>query len=303
MDDKIAILVVTYNRINMLHENICALLNQTYKELDLFVIDNASTDGTEEEVQRYKTDERFHYYNTGKNLGGAGGFSFGLKKIIEMKYKYCWIMDDDAIPEKDGLKELIKDMKWIGENNFSFLASTVQWIDGSICKMNAVSIKTELIYDKLYACRRGLLPIKNCSFVGCFVNLRCAIRVGLPIKEFFIYGDDSEFTLRLSKEKQAYFSANSIIIHKMKDNVRIGIAEASEDRLNRYSFEYRNRVYIYRNHDHLNYLVILAIYLKECVKVILRSKNKKLLRITIILNGFVRGIKFKPQVEFVKMLE
>ena len=44
--NSIAILVVTYNRKHMLLENINAILNQSYKEFDYYVIDNASTDGT-----------------------------------------------------------------------------------------------------------------------------------------------------------------------------------------------------------------------------------------------------------------
>lgn len=298
MNNEIAILVVTYNRKKLLKENIEAILELSYSSFDLFIVDNCSADGTGEEVKKYQDDERVKYYNTGANLGGAGGFSFGLKIIMKNCYKFCWIMDDDAIPERESLLALVIDMEHLGADNFSFLASTVKWIDGSACKMNAVSVQKYKINDYLYACNKGLLPIENCSFVGCFVNLNIAKEIGLPIREFFIYGDDSEYTLRLSTKQQAYVSASSIIVHKMDSNVRIGIAEAPIERLERYNYEYRNRVYIYRNRNHYSYLKIIVIYLKECAKVILRSKNYKMKRIKIILKGLYKGGSFNPQIEF-----
>lgn len=49
MEKITAVLVVTYNRVNLLKENIEALLNQTRNDLDIYIVDNASSDGTAEE--------------------------------------------------------------------------------------------------------------------------------------------------------------------------------------------------------------------------------------------------------------
>ena len=59
-------IVVTYNRKQLLEENINALLNQTYQNHDIMVIDNASTDHTDEMLKNYQ--DKILYYNTGKNL-------------------------------------------------------------------------------------------------------------------------------------------------------------------------------------------------------------------------------------------
>ena len=52
--NKVAIIVVTYNRKKLLKKNIEALLNQNYKDFDLFIIDNASTDGTYNYIKKFK---------------------------------------------------------------------------------------------------------------------------------------------------------------------------------------------------------------------------------------------------------
>lgn len=82
---EIAAVVVTYNRKELLKKNIEALLKQTYKEFDIYIIDNASTDGTYEYIKEYIDSNQIHYENTNKNLGGAGGFNFGIKKVVESR--------------------------------------------------------------------------------------------------------------------------------------------------------------------------------------------------------------------------
>ena len=61
---KVAVIVVTYNRKELLIENINALLKQTYKNLDILVIDNHSTDGTKMAIQSYIDKNKIKiYYN------------------------------------------------------------------------------------------------------------------------------------------------------------------------------------------------------------------------------------------------
>lgn len=298
--NKVAVLVVTYNRKKLLSENIEALVNQTYKNFEFFICDNASTDGTEifvkEQMRKYPF---IRYYNTGANLGGAGGFSYGLKKIVQKGYQYCWIMDDDSVPEFNALEKLVEASELLGKENFSFLASTILWTDGTPCKMNQYTVLTN-VYDNLKATQNGLIPTDRCSFVGCFVNLDYTRKLGLPIKEFFIYGDDTEYTLRLSKEKAAYMCSGSIIVHKMATNVRLGVAEAQKERIERYWYEYRNRIYIYRKHNQISWGKILFKYAKECAKVIIRSKDSKRERLAVIIKGFLAGIVFHPSIEKIK---
>ena len=76
---KCAVVVVTYNRAQLLRENLEALLQQTFSDFDILLIDNASTDGTVDVVRSF-SDPRIRYFNTGKNVGGAGGFAIGMEK-------------------------------------------------------------------------------------------------------------------------------------------------------------------------------------------------------------------------------
>ena len=113
--DTVAV-IVTYNRKDLLKESIEALCRQT-RPSDIMVVDNASTDGTEEMVREIMASMSEHsehgkiiYHNMGENLGGAGGFSFGVKQAYNDGYKYIWLMDDDCIVKKDSLEELLKEI-------------------------------------------------------------------------------------------------------------------------------------------------------------------------------------------------
>ena len=103
---RTAAVIVTYNRKAMLQRCLRALCAQTAGVPELWVIDNASTDGTAELVAQLNLPT-MHYYNTGKNLGGAGGFACGIQQAACSGAEYLWIMDDDCLPEPDALQQLL----------------------------------------------------------------------------------------------------------------------------------------------------------------------------------------------------
>ena len=102
---SVAAVVVTYNRIEMLKQCIDHLKRQSYKLQRIYVIDNASTDGTYEEFCK---KEDIAYYRLAENEGGSGGFYCGIKKAYEDGYDYIWGMDDDAFPSYDALCKIME---------------------------------------------------------------------------------------------------------------------------------------------------------------------------------------------------
>ena len=104
----IAAVIVTYNRKNMLFKCIDCLEKQTAGGLDILVIDNASDDGTGEDLRPLADSGKIKYFNTGENLGGAGGFSFGIERAATLGYQYIWLMDDDTLVHADTLEKLLE---------------------------------------------------------------------------------------------------------------------------------------------------------------------------------------------------
>ena len=105
--NAVAAVDVTYNRKEMLATCLRKLCEQEGAACDILVIDNASTDGTEAMIREQYPNPDLHYFNTGTNLGGAGGFSFGMRKAVELGYAYIWAMDDDTYAEPDALSAFL----------------------------------------------------------------------------------------------------------------------------------------------------------------------------------------------------
>ena len=293
MEYKICAIVVTYNRKKLLEENINALLKQSYKKFDLLIIDNGSTDGTQQMVNIYR-DSRLKYINTGSNLGGAGGFSFGLRKSIELGYDYAWIMDDDTIPEEKSLESLIKKTKGI---DFSFMSCLTKWIDGNLAKMNIQEIDKNIIAENEILSKR-LIPIIRASFVACYINLHYARKAGLPIKEFFIYGDDFEYTFRLTKYQKAYLDLDSVVIHKMPNNTDVNVLDLPKEKINRLFYNYRNLFYIKRKNGLKESIKYLFHCFNSIIKVLFCARDSRFKRAFYIVKGTVYGIFFNPDIEY-----
>ena len=68
----------------------------------------------------------------------------------------------------------------------------------------------------------------------------------MPISEFFIYGDDQEYTARLRKLAPAYLDFDSVIVHKSPSNKGADVASADETRIDRFFYQARNGMYIAR---------------------------------------------------------
>lgn len=293
--NSIAAIIVTYNRRALLNENIHALENQTAKNLDLLIIDNASTDGTEEMVKELaETFTNINYFNTGANLGGAGGFQYGIKKTVELKYDYLWIMDDDCIPTETALQELLNAASFL-DYNFGFLSSQVLWKDNSICKMN---IPRETVFKNLTDFSENLKKVEMASFVSLFVKRETIEELGLPIKEFFVWTDDWEFTRRISMKYPSYWVKKSIVIHKSASNIGANVYSDSYERLNRYNYLYRNDVYLYRREGIRGFGYEAVRLLYHTFKVVTTAKDHKKERIEKIFKGTMNGLKFKPEIEY-----
>lgn len=292
MDKKVVAVVVTYNRKKILKECINALIGQTYHNLDILIIDNASTDGTVELVKAF-VDPQIHYKNTGANLGGAGGFQFGIKEGAKLNPDYLWLMDDDSIPTPTALEKLIKAATKLG--NFGFLSSKVLWKDHSMCKMNVPKIS---LNRKLTNFDGAPKRIIMGTFVSFFVPLEVVKKVGLPIKEFFIWADDFEYSRRISRHYPSYFIPDSLIIHKCKSNNGSNIVTDVPERFSRYRYAYRNEVYVYRREGFPGWIHLFLKTVIHMIKIILQSSDNKRKRLQIVLTSTKKGISFNPKIEF-----
>lgn len=292
---KVIAVIVTYNRKELLKESIEALLSQNYKNCDVLVIDNASTDGTYEYIGELLKNDRVKYVNTGANLGGAGGFNYGIKEAYKLGCDFIWVMDDDCIVHNDTLEKFIEaDEKLNGD--YGFLSSKVLWKNGNICKMN---VQKRTFLKWLNDFNKPLIKIAMASFVSLFIKADVVKKVGLPIKEFFIWTDDWEYTRRISRKYKCYFVNDSVVTHKCANNVGADISTVDGERVNRFKYLYRNDVVLYRGEGIKGWILLYIRLAIHKLRILRSDKKDKKDRIKIINEAIKKGKKFNPQIEYI----
>lgn len=297
---KIAAIIVTFNRLELLKQCVESIKVQSLA-CDILIVNNCSTDNTEAwALEQVLNNNRVFYKNTGSNIGGAGGFNFGVRWAIESNYDYIWLMDDDCLPYENALEELIK-VHCIMQGKYGWLSSTVLWKDGHECNMNRPKLKKSF-YDYLEYIQYGIVQAEQATFVSLFLKTDTVKEFGLPIKEFFIWGDDIEFTRRISviNNIPCFLVGKSKVLHAMANNCGSSIATDAPERIHRYKYAFRNENYLYRKEG----LVGIAYYIAKCgvniLRIITKAPNNKIYRCSIILGCMVKGLFFNPKIEYIK---
>ncbi len=299
MKEKIVASVVTHNRKELLKNCLDSLLSQS-RPLDLIIIvDNASTDDTQDMLRKHYLDNPiFKYVRLDKNIGGAGGFYTGIKRAYKEKCDWVWCMDDDTVPYKDALEKLVENpLAKLRETGL--LCSNVLWKDNLQHSMNTPALWEERWGDEI---KNNALRIKACSFVSVLIRRSSIEKCGLPIKEFFIWGDDIEYTTRISKRFKCYFVMDSTVIHKTKKNIGPTLDDINDSTKFKYEFDFRNRVYRALHEHNVIFGIkgFLAIF-RRGFELLFHRKFK--LFFFIFLVNFIKGFFFNPKVEFPKRLK
>lgn len=197
MDKKIAAIVVTYNRKELLSECLAAVCAQEYKPVVAYVIDNASTDGTDEWIKNNgyngeKESIAFRYVRLPENIGGSGGFYTGLKMAHESEEMFdaFWLMDDDGVADKEQLKNLVAHL-----DQYDYLSPLViakeEPTRCAFYNMTVEEFKQKAI--------NGLVPNEACPFNGVIYSRQLVDKVGYPIRDMFIWGDENNYHCRCIK--------------------------------------------------------------------------------------------------------
>lgn len=240
---KVAAIVVTYNRCELLKKTLSALEAQEYPVEKILVIDNASTDDTQEMLRARRNTAPITVHQLRHNTGGAGGFFFGMDVAFQGDFDAFWIMDDDTVPRPAALAKLVEAMEeaatYRSDGMPSYAASMVKWTDGEFCNMNVPTLKWDGV--KPLAHGKKWLDLDCASFVSCLVTREAVTECGLPKPEYFIWFDDAEYTYRLAKWRAGIFVPESVADHLMPANDPVSWNLATADNFWKFGRGARNQ--------------------------------------------------------------
>jgi len=234
--ETVCAVVVTYNRENLLIECLEGLRKQTRPVDAIYLIDNASTDGTPElllekgyikelpplnivepwekefEVENLVDHQsiKIHYVRMNENTGGAGGFYEGMKRAYEKGYEWFWLMDDDVKPTSNCLSELIKESK---KNNVLSLLPIRKDLKGN--KIDWFPYFSEIL---LRSFNSNSDKSNSIYFEGFLLHRHLIDKVGFPEPKFFTVLDDTEYGLRISKREKVKYVDSAVLIRLLPNS-------------------------------------------------------------------------------------
>ncbi len=200
--NSVCAVVVTYNRRKLLEQTLDALLAQTRPVDNIYIVNNASTDETADYLAALN-NPKMSCRQLPKNVGGAGGFSYGMKWAFDEGHEWIWLMDDDVVQTPSCLGKLLA----CGEENRVILPATIDQngsITGLAMRFNLddafqLGFRHQLtnhVYPKI-SDAPAIVPLADLSFEGPLIHRSVPGTIGFPRADLFISGDDTEYAVRL----------------------------------------------------------------------------------------------------------
>lgn len=293
--NNICTAIVTYNRLDLLKDAISSIKSQL-EPTDIVVINNGSTDGTKEYLEKIEGVKIINQ----DNCGGAGGFFTALKFITENGYEFAWIMDDDIVAYPDTLKNLYESYLDISKNEeIGFLCSTVLSQEGETVNVPKISLSTNSTgyADWNKYLDRGYVKVEIATFVSVFLSTQIIKKVGLPLKEYFIWGDDSEYTKRISSTYPASYLVGSSKILHLRNGGNLNLNFINDpNRIKLFKNFIRNNLTNRRKYESfLSVNKFILAYLLLGIRFLFTGKFRKL---NTVIKGIISGLFWNPQIEF-----
>lgn len=189
MNDLVSIIMPSYNTEKYISESIASVQKQTYADWELIIVDDCSTDNTDEIVKPFLSDKRIKYIKNETNSGAAVSRNRALR---EAKGKWIAFLDSDDLWLPVKLEKQIAFMK---ENDYHF--SYTNYVE-----INEASIPNgRFITGPKRITKRGMY---NYCWMGCLTVMYDAETVGLIQIADIKKNNDYAMWLKICKKSECY---------------------------------------------------------------------------------------------------
>jgi len=227
---KIAVIIVSFNGKSYLGDCLRCLEEQTLAPEKVIVIDNNSKDGSVEFLKEYslKTELNLEFIFSKENLGFTGGNNLGMKKALEEKMDYIFLLNQDTEMEKDTLGKLLEAAD--REKDLFCLQPLILFADRKDVVQTAGDrihflgfgylgdylVRLEDFKKKIK--RREEIPYA--SGAAMFIVSDALREVGFFDEDYFLYHEDMDLCLRARiLKKKIFLVPQAFVYHKYKSGI------------------------------------------------------------------------------------
>ncbi len=288
---NVSSVIVTYNGIQWIEKCIESLLKSSIK-LDIIIIDNGSTDGTQSIIKRYS---EIVFIQSKENLGFGKANNIGIKKAQELGANYVFLLNQDACVETNTIERLIK----ISNKNPIFGIISPIHLNG---KGNALDIRFStyispsinhpnysFLSDLYLSNIKDYYEVDFVNAAAWLLTKNCIDKVGYFDPIFYHYGEDENYCHRVKFHKFKIAICPDSIIYHDRDVRELKPDLSEEFYKRRLLIDYSNPLIPDTSHNSKE-ADLLKHYKKLRIKNLLRLKFKKAkennIMITFLMDSF-----------------
>jgi len=285
------IIILTWNQWDMTLECLTSILQVTYPNYKVVVVDNGSTDGTVESIKKHFP--QVEVIVNSSNLGFAAGSNVGIKYALDKKADYVLLLNNDTLVAPDCIDNLVVQAYTLPDAGILtpkivYAGKNAQiWSAGSRCHpltLDAMSV-SQCRSHKLQDCEPRLVDY----IFGTAMLIRREVveRIGLFDESFFMYYEDMDFCLRArAAGYKLYYVPTAIVQHYVAASTRNLIPV-------RYYHKAYSSVLFFRKHTQgMRWLIVIPYRLSSAICTVLRLiRQGQLNAIRAYLQGLVNGLK------------
>jgi len=201
MSELVSIIMPSYNTSKYIKETIESVLVQSYANWELIIVDDCSTDNTDDVVNQYLADERIHYMKNEKNSGAAVSRNRALR---EAKGKWIAFLDSDDLwyPEK-----LEKQIEFMVNGDYHFSYTNYEEIDE---QSNPLGVS---VTGPKKITKQGMF---NYCWMGCLTVMYDAETIGLVQIEDIKKNNDYAMWLKVCRKADCYLLTEQLAKYRKR---------------------------------------------------------------------------------------
>ena len=186
--ENLAVVIVTFNRIEELKKTITAVYNQGIDYTNIYVINNNSKDATKETLEiHYPAINAIHLQN---NIASAGGFAKGMEVAYEHGFDWIWLFNDDSRPVKGTLESFINYLQKDSNIGLLKIANTNENNQAVLLYWNGVR------KPKYVALSNEIVKTDLITFDGCVISRKLIDKIGYCDPLYFMGTYEFDYCLK-----------------------------------------------------------------------------------------------------------
>lgn len=218
---QIGIVVCNYNKKEDALACIQSILESKFQDYDIYVVDNASSDGSAEAIEKAYGGQVTLLVNQ-ENLGGSGGVNTGLRAAFEKGYPYLMCVDNDALLDENAIGSLFTFLQEHQEVGIAaakiYHREAPDYVQQFGQKIDFENFCTDVTYLNAY--EDGSMPeyVYTDAVAACALMIRRSVveKIGFMPEENFLYWDDTEWCYLCGRAGWKVASVgNAMALHAM----------------------------------------------------------------------------------------